>query len=127
MKSLSMLALAAPIVMALTSAAVADAQTDAVHYLVRTEANGDKLAELAVTVTMPAHVGESLVLDLPRLLAADRIAARLTVDGAEVDPATANASVADKLQIRATATAVTLHYRLRSDGSDSPLADQDNP
>ena len=122
MDRLSMLALAAPAALALAFAGSAHAQADAIHYRVRSEASGDRLESLAVTLTMPARVGESLTLDLPDLVAADRAGAGLAIDGAET------ARTADaKLRLHATASTVTLRYRLRSDGSDSPLADQDNP
>jgi len=124
MNRFSMLASIATAAVALAGAA--NAQTDAVHYRVKAEAGGDRLAALAVTLTMPAHIGEPLAFDLPASVAGDRTAAGLTMQGAEATPAAVDAP-ADELQVRATAAVVTLHYRLRSDGSDSAVADQDNP
>ena len=127
MDRFSMLALISPVAVVLAFAGAANAQSDAVHYRVKAEANGDRLEALAITLTMPAHVGEPLTFDLPALVAADRTAAGLAVDGAELESGAANAQASAKLQVRATAATVALHYRLRSDGSDSQLADQDNP
>ena len=114
------------IALAFGFAGAANAQTDAVHYRVKAEAKGDRLDALAVTLTMPAHAGEPLTFELPAMVAGDQAAAGLTVQGAKAESAVASAP-ANELQVRATAGVVTLHYRLRSDGSDSPLADQDNP
>ncbi len=113
--------------MTLVLAGVAHAQTDAVHYRVKPEASGDRLQALAITLTMSARVGESLTLALPAAVATDRGAADLVLEGADMAPAAVGAPADDKLRMRATATTVTLHYLLRSDGSDSLLADQDNP
>jgi len=113
--------------MTIALAGVAQGQTNAIHYRIAPEASGDRLDALAITLTITARVGESLTLDLPSLVSGNRAAADLVLDGADVEPAAADAQANDKLQVRATATTVTLHYRLHSDGSDSPLADQDNP
>ena len=112
--------------LAIVFAGAANAQADAVHYRVEAKAVGGKLDALAITLTMAARVGEALTFELPASVAGDRVAAGLTVHGAEAAAASASAPV-DELQVRATAEVVTLRYRLRSDGSDSPLADQDNP
>ncbi len=125
MNKLSTLASIAAASITFAFAGAANAQTEAVHYRVKAEADGDKLAALVVTLTMPARAGEPLTFELPPSVAGDK-AAGLTVRGAEVSPAAAS-EPADELQARATAAVVTLRYRLRSDGSDSPLADQDNP
>ena len=109
---------------ALAGADAAHAQADVVHYRVKPALADQHLAALAVTLELPAHVGETLTLDLPTLVVADRQAAGLAIEGADVLP---DAPATNKLQLRATASTVTLHYRLNSDGSDSPLADQDNP
>jgi len=127
MKGFSMPGLNSTVAIALAFAGAANAQTDAIHYRVKVEAHADRLGALAITLTMPARIGEPLTFDLPSLVAADQAAAGLAIDGARREPAGGEARAGDKLQLRATAAAVTLHYRLRSDGSDSPLADQDNP
>ena len=126
MNGFPMRALIAPLAFALSFAGAAGA-ADAVHYRVRTEAADDRLAALAVTMTVPARVGESLTLDLPSLVVAERAASRLEVDGAQVQGAGGDGQPADRLRLRATAATVTLRYRLPADGSDSLLADQDNP
>jgi hypothetical protein len=113
--------------MTIALAGVAQGQTNAIHYRIAPEASGDRLDALAITLTITARVGEPLTLDLPSLVSGNRAAADLVLDGGDVEPAAADAQANDKLQVRATATTVTLHYRLHSDGSDSPLADQDNP
>ncbi len=114
------------IALAFGDAGAANAQADAVHYRVKADAKGGKLDALAVTLTMPARIGEALTFELPSLVAGDPAAAGLALRGAEAAPAAAGAP-ADELRVRVTAAVVTLHYRLRSDRSDSPLADQDNP
>ena len=93
----------------------------------RPRSQGERLAALAVTLTLHARVGEPLVFDLPSQVASDRAGAALAVDGADALASAAGAVADDKWRLRATSTTVTLRYRLRSDGSDSPLADQDNP
>src|SRR5471032_1927400 len=113
--------------LATAAADAAPAQADVVHYRVKPTLADKHLAALAITLELPARVGETLTLDLPELVVADRAAAGLAFDGATVVPAAAAAPATNKLQVRATASTVTLHYRLNSDGSDSLLADQDNP
>ncbi len=126
MNGFSMLASVATAAIALALSGAANAQADAIHYRVKAEANGDKLTALAITLTMPAQIGESLTFELPSSVADDKAAASLTVHGAELTSPAASAP-AGELHILATADIVTLQYRLRTDGSDSPLADHDNP
>ena len=110
--------------LALVAVDAAHAQADVVHYRVRLALADRHLAALAVTLEIPARVGETLTLDLPALVAADRAAAGLAVDGATLAPV---APAADKLTLHATASTVTLHYRLASDGSDSAVAEPGQP
>jgi hypothetical protein len=95
--------------MTIALAGVAQGQTNAIHYRIAPEASGDRLDALAITLTITARVGEPLTLDLPSLVSGNRAAADLVLDGADVEPAAADAQANDKLQVRATATTVTLH------------------
>ncbi len=122
MKRLATTVLSSMLALAVVDAA--HAQADVVHYRVKLALADQHLAALAVTLEIPTRVGETLTLDLPALVASDRAAAGLAVDGATLAPV---APAADKLTLHATASTVTLHYRLASDGSDSAVADQDNP
>ncbi len=106
--------------LAVAFAGIAHAQPAPLHYRVTPELTGERLDALAVTLTMPARVGDSTTFLLPELVPT----AGLAVEGAQVEPA---ANTPGTLRVRATSTTVTLRYRLHSDGSDSLLADQDNP
>ncbi len=129
MNGFSRLKLISPVALALALAfaGAANAQTGVIHFHVKAEAESGKLAALVVSQMIPARIGEALTLDLPSLVVSDRAAAALAVEGAQTEHDAAETRVHDKLQLRATAATVTLRYRLRSDGSDSLLADQDNP